>query len=379
MSISVWEQDTFFKKQNLVIVGGGFLGLWIAYELVQKHPKLSISIVDKGWPPAGASTRNAGFACFGSPSEIVADIQQMGEQATFNTIEKRWKGIKKIMHVFGAEAIGYEPIGGYELYDEATNIILDNVAERLPFINKTLQAITGKNETFTNSPSLLNTFGIGNATQLISNSLEGGLHSGKLHQALCEYVQAKGVQIVYNCEMTHYETSVSGVKIALAGGQVWNADNLILATNAWLSKQVPEMQIVPARGQIILSPPLQNFSLKGTFHYQEGYVYFRNLGNRLLIGGYRNLDTKTEETLELKSNSQIQEALYSFLKSKFEHINWPNLSEFANWSGIMARQANKQAILFSPAPNVLAAMCCNGMGVALAPIVAEEVVSTIFS
>ena len=35
--------------------------------------------------------------------------------------------------------------------------------------------------------------------------------------------------------------------------------------------------------------------LKGAFHYDEGYVYFRNIDNRVLLGGGRNL-AKAETT-----------------------------------------------------------------------------------
>ena len=42
--------------------------------LKQRFPKKNIIILEKGIFPQGASTKNAGFACFGSISEILNDL-----------------------------------------------------------------------------------------------------------------------------------------------------------------------------------------------------------------------------------------------------------------------------------------------------------------
>jgi glycine/D-amino acid oxidase-like deaminating enzyme len=75
---------------------------------------------------------------------------------------------------------------------------------------------------------------------------------------------------------------------------------VIYCTNAFSSKFLKNENIIPARGQILLTEPIEGLKLKGTFHYDEGFYYFRNLGNRVLLGGGRNQDFKTEETTALK-------------------------------------------------------------------------------
>lgn len=74
--VSVWEKETFFAPQDIIIAGSGFVGLWSAFYLKKRNPKLKITIRDKGIIPTGASTRNAGFACFGSLTELLADEQR---------------------------------------------------------------------------------------------------------------------------------------------------------------------------------------------------------------------------------------------------------------------------------------------------------------
>ena len=62
IDISIWEKETFFTHQDVIIAGSGFVGLWSAFYLKKQHPKLKITIVDRGIIPTVASTRNAGFA-----------------------------------------------------------------------------------------------------------------------------------------------------------------------------------------------------------------------------------------------------------------------------------------------------------------------------
>ena len=70
--ISYWEK-TQFLKYDLIVVGGGIVGLFTALEFLNNHPNSKIAVFDKGVFPDGASTKNAGFACFGSLSELVED------------------------------------------------------------------------------------------------------------------------------------------------------------------------------------------------------------------------------------------------------------------------------------------------------------------
>ena len=75
MNLSYWEIKSWFKNVDFTIVGSGIVGLSCALNLRKKFPKAKIVILEKGMLPQGASTKNAGFACFGSVSEIVEDLK----------------------------------------------------------------------------------------------------------------------------------------------------------------------------------------------------------------------------------------------------------------------------------------------------------------
>src|SRR5215210_6844654 len=132
MQVSVWEKETFFAPQDIVIVGSGFVGLWSAFYLKKKHPKLKITIVDRGIIPTGASTRNAGFACFGSLSEVVQDAATMGLEKTLALVEMRYKGLERIQKAFPS-GIDFELCGGYELFDATQSMPEERLRHYIPY------------------------------------------------------------------------------------------------------------------------------------------------------------------------------------------------------------------------------------------------------
>ena len=86
--LSLWEKDTYYAYSDVVIIGGGLMGLWTALELKQQSPSIKITIVERHVSPLGASTRNAGFACFGSLTELLGDEAKMGTEKTIEYIKK---------------------------------------------------------------------------------------------------------------------------------------------------------------------------------------------------------------------------------------------------------------------------------------------------
>lgn len=115
LPVSVWEKESFFAPRDFIIVGSGFTGLWSAYYLKKRFPEKSVLILERGIIPSGASSRNAGFACFGSFTELQSDSNNLGESEMLELMEMRFKGLEKIRKKFGHPSIDYENLGGYEL------------------------------------------------------------------------------------------------------------------------------------------------------------------------------------------------------------------------------------------------------------------------
>src|SRR5688572_19776041 len=114
-SLSIWEKESFYAGRDIIIIGAGLSGLWSAYHLKKLKPSLSITIVERGLIPSGASTRNAGFACFGSFTELLHDLELMGEDKMLQLVNMRYQGLQQIMKSFNPAETGFTLCGGYEL------------------------------------------------------------------------------------------------------------------------------------------------------------------------------------------------------------------------------------------------------------------------
>ena len=369
--ISIWEQETFLAPQDLILVGSGFCGLWAAVQYAEKNPTKRITILERGSLPYGASTRNAGFSCFGSPSEILHDIQAMGADAVWNLVDMRFRGLARINQYFPDSVTGFDHAGGYECF-EANSAVWDGCASKLDELNRGMASITGITHTFQHATHQLNELGLRNYAELIENKLEGGLHSGFLLQALWRKAQALGVQVLTGVTVHALHPRSYGVDFETSLGWL-HAKQGLLCTNAFTRALLPQADIEPARGQVFVTSPLPHFRLRGTFHAEEGYYYFRNLGDRLLIGGARHTAFEAEATTEVSTTAFIQEKLESYAQKHVLPENQPYTITH-RWSGIMGMGSTKFPIVERVSDQLFVCARMSGMGVALAPVVTERAI-----
>ena len=383
--ISIWEQESFYRDTDVLIAGGGLMGLWTAWELTKQQPGIKVTICESLPVPALASTRNAGFACFGSPGELWSDLATMGEHEMWQVVEMRYKGIQKILNTIGPAAIGFEPSGGYELYDLNPEWNGNGLEEKLEVLNKGFYRISGLQQVYTNCTNRMEQFGINHFAAMAGNTIEGGLHSGKLVMALQQLVRQQGVVYLEgHALISSSKSERNNWLLQNTRSQEYTsiqAKAVVWATNAWLSQQAGMQPAVkPARGQVLLSPPVKGLKLFGTFHYDEGYYYFRNLGNRLLLGGARNMAFASEETLLDTPTEEIRTHLETFIRAKLPQVAaLLGQAGWQNWAGIMGISDQKLPAVREIAPGEWAAFACNGMGVALTPLIGEEVAAAVIS
>ena len=374
--LSFWEKTSFFSPQDIIIIGSGFTGLWSALQLKLINPDYKITVLERGLIPTGASTRNAGFSCFGSPGELLADAVAMGDESMWQLMEMRYKGLLEIRKHFTDAMIDYDACGGYECF---TNKSTDwnDCADKIDWLNKGLNVITGKNELFKIANEKIASFGFKCFDHMIENPLEAGLHPGKLIQALLQKVQGMGVQVLTGVEVKSYQQHHHGIELETnltsfeAANFKLTTQQLLLCTNAFTKHLFPAIDITPNRGQVLITAPIKNLALKGTFHFDKGYYYFRNVGDRVLLGGARNMAFETENTEEMQTTATIQTALEQFLQ---QHL-LPDVAFTITdkWSGIMAMGTQKTPIIQNIEPKVFCCVRMNGMGVALSPLAAKKV------
>jgi glycine/D-amino acid oxidase-like deaminating enzyme len=368
-NLSIWERESFYATQDIIIIGGGFMGLWTALSLKQKNNSLRITILEKNITPLGASTRNAGFSCFGSPTEILSDIETMGLEETLEIVRMRFDGIEKIKNTFSAKQIDLDNCGGYELINKNYKYF-NQLDEKIEWLNKELKVITEKDQTFVRHDEKMEEKGLIGFDAMIENTLESGIHSGKLVSALIQKVQAAGVSILNGIEVNSWNRDLDGIHVNTQQQIRFTANQIILCTNAFGNAISPALNITPARGQVIVTSEIPGLKLKGTFHFDEGFYYFRNLDGKILIGGARNEDFEGERTTDISGSELIKNKLYAFLQN---HIDTKITYTIENhWSGIMGFTENKKPLLTKLDDNVYAVIACNGMGVALTPMMGEK-------
>ncbi len=71
---------------DVVIVGGGFTGMWTAYQLARHHPQLGITILEQDICGGGPSGRNGGFAS-GWWDEAESLVKLFGAEAAVRTCQ----------------------------------------------------------------------------------------------------------------------------------------------------------------------------------------------------------------------------------------------------------------------------------------------------
>lgn len=355
--LSFWEKESFIKY-DIIIVGGGITGLSSSISIKEKNPKLSVAVFEAGLLPSGASTKNAGFACFGSLSELQNDEIALGTEKMLELVENRWKGLTLLRSRLGDKAIDFQQYGGYEL-------ILDSIHYRAEMsqMNQHLNPIF-KKDVYSLAFDKVGTFRLNKqlVKQLIYNPHEGQIHTGKMMQALIKKVTSLGVSIFTNSKVD--ELTSEGV---LVGGIEFKSSQTIVCTNAFTKTLIPDVKLVPGRGQVLITKPIKDLQLKGTFHYDEGFYYFRNIGNRVLLGGGRNQDFESEETTELALIQKIQDHLIEQLKTIILH-DTPFEIE-SQWTGIMGFSSNKFPIVNRINNRTVIAVKLGGIGVALGSMV----------
>ena len=156
---SYWERAQFMDGIDFIVIGAGIVGYSTALELRNLHPSAKIIVLERGNLPSGASSKNAGFACFGSASEIYDDIQEFGEEIVWETVKLRWKGLQALRSQIGDEGLKLQIHGSWDLFTAKEMATFDAVLPHLDHFNARLKEMTGESEVFSVDNSVQERFG----------------------------------------------------------------------------------------------------------------------------------------------------------------------------------------------------------------------------
>jgi len=365
--LSFWEKQSFFEEIDFVVIGAGIVGYSAAINLKRKYPAAKIVILERGYLPSGASSKNAGFACFGSPTEIFDDLANSDENEVWNTINMRFEGLQELKDLVKNYDIDFQKKGSWDLihddYDQ-TEISRDFIE----YLNINCLKLFGVDKIYSEDNKVDQKFGFQSIKTSYFNKEEGQLDTGKLIKALHQISNSLGITSLFGIELIEFEESMNKVILKSNVGEI-QCHKLLICTNGFAGKFLGS-EVKPARAQVLVTSEIPNLPFKGTFHLDRGYYYFRNIGNRILFGGARNLDFKGETTTEINTTPIIQDALNNLLKSTII----PNIDYQIDysWAGIMGVGDTKKPIIRKQSNNVAFGVRMGGMGLAIGSIVGKE-------
>ena len=361
---SFWEKGTWPTNFDVVIIGAGFTGLYTALYIKQCLSHLNVMVMDRGGMTLGASSRNAGFVCFGSPTEILSDIETMGEEATVDLIRERYIGTQAIKMIF-KHNVELAFNGGSEVFREGSSRPSGLDMSELQLVNRLIERATGLRNGYREvDPS---ESGLKQVSSILHTPYEGVVNPAKMLKSLTKRVEAMGVRVCHRLSYTGHVGDDDGViRIETSEGRIC-ANHLIFCTNALGMDASNGFDVRPGKNQVYVTNELSH-NLKGTYHMDAGYIYFRGVDRRILIGGGRHLKLENDDALIF--SEEIESYLMEILNT---HVETNDTISFEHaWMGHIGIGALKSPIVKKISQNVYVGLRMGGMGVALAPAVGHQ-------
>lgn len=370
--LSFWERKEIFEQIDFLIIGAGIVGCSTAFHLRKNNPSARILMLERGFLPCGASTKNAGFASFGGPVELLDDLKKQDASLVWDTVQARYEGLVYLRELIGDQAMDFQQNGGWDLITPDQAGLAEEVRDGLSAMNQEFFRITGNNTMFSEDHTAATRFGLSGIETSFNIALEGQIDTGKMMKRYHRLIVDAGIQVLYGITVLSIDEQQGIVETSI--GTV-SASKIAVTVNGFTQQLLKDEDVIPARAQVLVTSPIPDLSLKGTFHYDFGYYYFRNFENRILLGGARNLDIEGETTYEMTTTSLIQDRLQQLLHEMIAPGK-PYTIDY-QWSGIMGMGTSKYPIIKRVNDRLAVGARLGGIGVALGTNVGKKLAELI--
>ncbi|MFP3863958.1 FAD-binding oxidoreductase [Pseudomonas capeferrum] len=348
------------SQARWVVVGAGFTGLAAARQLATNFPDDEVVLVEAQEVGFGTSGRNAGFA-IDLPHDIGAE-DYIGDIDIAKTVLKLNLGgqsyLKGLIERYDIEC-QFRHCGKYQAAVEDRGIaVLDAYRRGLDKLGQPYEVIEGRD-----MPEHIGTDFYRKGLFTPGTAL---LQPSALVKGLADSLPSN-VSLYENTPITDVEY---GAKVVLrhANGSI-TADKLVLTTNAFgMSFGFLKGRMLPVFTYGSITRPLtheEQARLGGKPYWGVipadpfGTTMRRTVDNRLLI---RNSFSYNPDG---RSNRKYLERFVQRHRESFAR-RFPMLPEVNfeyTWGGALALSRNHMGFFGQLAPNVVGALCCNGLGV----------------
>lgn len=360
--LSFWEGSFFNETFDLAVVGAGFVGLSAALEYKRSLPQAKVVILEKGIVGQGASTKNAGFSCFGSIGELEDDVLTNPIGSVVETVKRRWEGLGILRANIPDAEMDYIETGGWEVFQDKDQY--EVAALSIEKWNDLLRPIIGKSVFQVQALDKMNFHSMS-----IYNPYEGQLNPMKAIHYLYRKAISEGIIILKGIDVDTWSKKNDVFEILDRDSHTFRSKKILVATNGFTGRLLSDLDVKPARNQVLITKPLQDLQIKGNYHYKKGYIYFRHVDNRLLLGGARFISDK-ENTSSYGQTNEIQDYLSNLLKERILIDQSYDIDQW--WSGILGVGDAKGPLVKEIEKGLFAAVRLGGMGVAIGMEVGQK-------
>lgn len=327
---------------QLLIVGGGFTGLWGALQAKERQPDLDIILVEQTFVGDGASGRNGGFLSSSlTHGETNADYHFPGEKDRLYELgQENLKGFVESLERYNIDA-EYEKVG---ITTVATNEAMTGQMRNQYEAEKEAggDVVWFDRDDMrreVNSPTYM-------AGLWRRDGQDGVVNPAKLCWGLKETILSLGVRIFENTAVTGVAPEGEGMRTTCAGGSV-KSNKILMATNAFPNPMSQiNKSIIPVWDYQIATEPLNEEQLAAIgwgdsrhalsneanmFHY-----YRMTKDNRITWGGGGSVcyyyGSRTDQGVA-DVTARFEKLAEEFLQT-FPQLQGVKFSH--RWSGIIA-------------------------------------------
>ena len=282
-----WPPGDATGHVDVGIVGAGVTGCACALALAEAG--LRVRVVDERRVAEGASGRNGGFALRGTAApydEVVASFGRERALALWRWTEEEIDALERLagdaFRRVGSLRLAADGEEREDLRDELEGLRADGLEAEW------IDAPTGPLA--------------GRFTAAIRHPTDGVLQPARWVRRLAGLAAAAGAEIVEGRRIT------DPAELA--------ADTVVLATDGYPSGLLGELEglIVPTRGQVIATEPLDEQLFQVPHYGRHGFDYWHQAGDgRLVAGGFRDVALEQEFTADEEVTDDVQRSLERFV------------------------------------------------------------------
>ena len=289
---------------DVAVVGGGITGSACALALAEAGKR--VRLFEAREISGGASGRNGGFALRGGAAPYPVLVDSIGADATASL----WRWTEAELAALGTLA------GDALSYTGSLRLAADEEErEELREEYDALVAAGFAAEWREDLPPPL----AGRYPAALFHPPDGVLQPARLVRRLARRAAEAGVEI-------REHTRVASIDAA-------GADVVVVATDGYPSGLLGELEglIVPTRGQIVATEPVEEMLFAIPHYGRHGFDYWHQREDgRIVAGGFRDVSLDTEFTDEEVTTPVVQSALERFVE---EHVGRPLRIDY-RWAGI---------------------------------------------